>query len=153
MQILKTFQVDENGYYGDYGGAFIPELLHANIDELALNYQTIIDSSEFRQEYIDLLKDYVGRPTPLYYAPRLSEKYQTHIYLKREDLNHTGAHKINNTVGQILIAKKLGKKTNNSRDRSGATRGCYCYGLCPNEYALCGVYGRKRYRTPSSKCR
>jgi tryptophan synthase beta subunit len=110
MQILKTFQVDENGYYGDYGGAFIPELLHANIDELALNYQTIIDSSEFRQEYIDLLKDYVGRPTPLYYAPRLSEKYQTHIYLKREDLNHTGAHKINNTVGQILIAKKLGKK-------------------------------------------
>jgi tryptophan synthase beta subunit len=77
---------------------------------LALNYQNIIDSSEFRQEYIDLLKDYVGRPTPLYYAPRLSEKYQTHIYLKREDLNHTGAHKINNTVGQILIAKKLGKK-------------------------------------------
>ncbi len=110
MQILKTFQVDENGYYGDYGGAFIPELLHANIDELALNYQNIIDNSEFRQEYVDLLKDYVGRPTPLYYAPRLSEKYQTHIYLKREDLNHTGAHKINNTVGQILIAKKLGKK-------------------------------------------
>ncbi len=80
------------------------------MDELAVNYQNIIDSSEFRQEYAALLKDYVGRPTPLYYAPRLSEKYQAHIYLKREDLNHTGAHKINNTVGQILIAKKLGKK-------------------------------------------
>ncbi|OIQ36251.1 MAG: tryptophan synthase subunit beta [Bacteroidetes bacterium MedPE-SWsnd-G1] len=106
----SQFQVDENGYYGQFGGAFIPELLFPNVQELEDNYLQIIESEEFQKEYKYLLKDYVGRPTPLYLAPRLSEKYGGTIYLKREDLNHTGAHKVNNTIGQILIAKKLGKK-------------------------------------------
>ena len=105
----SKFQPDENGYFGQFGGAFIPELLHPNVKELADNYIQIIESEEFQQEYKNLLKDYVGRPSPLYLAKRLSEKYGAYIYLKREDLNHTGAHKINNTIGQVLIAKKLGK--------------------------------------------
>jgi tryptophan synthase beta chain len=103
------FNVDENGFYGEYGGAFIPELLYPNVEELKSKYVEIIESDEFQEEYIELLKEYVGRPTPLYYAKRLSQKYSANIYLKREDLNHTGAHKINNTIGQILLAKKLGK--------------------------------------------
>ncbi len=103
-------QVNESGFYGRFGGAYIPEMLHPNIEELRNSYLEIIDSPAFEKEFNQLLKDYVGRPTPLYFASRLSEKYQTNIYLKREDLCHTGAHKINNTVGQILLAKKLGKK-------------------------------------------
>ena len=105
----SKFHPDKNGYFGQFGGAFIPELLHPNVQELADNYIQIIESEEFQIEYKSLLKDYVGRPTPLYLAKRLSEKYGATIYLKREDLNHTGAHKVNNTVGRILIAKKLGK--------------------------------------------
>ena len=105
----STFQPDKNGYFGQYGGAYIPELLYPNVKEIEDHYIQIIASKAFQQEYKSLLKDYVGRPSPLYYAERLSGKYGTHIYLKREDLNHTGAHKINNTIGQILIAKKLGK--------------------------------------------
>jgi len=105
----SKFHPDKNGYFGQFGGAFIPELLHPNVKELADNYIQIIESEEFQREYKSLLKEYVGRPTPLYLAQRLSDKYGAHIYLKREDLCHTGAHKINNTVGQILIAKKLGK--------------------------------------------
>ena len=104
----STFQPDKNGYFGQYGGD-IPELLYPNVKEIEDHYIQIIASKAFQQEYKSLLKDYVGRPSPLYYAERLSGKYGTHIYLKREDLNHTGAHKINNTIGQILIAKKLGK--------------------------------------------
>lgn len=103
------FQVNENGYYGKFGGAFIPEVLEPNVNELKENYVQIIESETFQKEFKQLLKDYVGRPSPLYYATHLSEKYGAHIYLKREDLNHTGAHKINNTIGQILIAKHLGK--------------------------------------------
>ncbi|AZJ36734.1 tryptophan synthase subunit beta [Tenacibaculum singaporense] len=103
------FQPDNNGYYGQFGGAFIPELLYPNVKELEDNYIKIIESEEFQAEYKDLLKHYVGRPSPLYLAKRLSEKYGATIYLKREDLNHTGAHKVNNTIGQILIAKHLGK--------------------------------------------
>ncbi|MGG6231080.1 tryptophan synthase subunit beta [Tenacibaculum sp. SDUM215027] len=103
------FQPDNNGYYGQFGGAFIPELLYPNVKELEENYIQIIESETFQQEYKDLLKHYVGRPSPLYLAKRLSEKYGATIYLKREDLNHTGAHKVNNTIGQILIAKHLGK--------------------------------------------
>lgn len=103
------FQPDNNGYYGQFGGAFIPELLYPNVKELKDNYIQIINSSEFQEAYKDLLKHYVGRPSPLYHAKRLSEKYNTTVYLKREDLNHTGAHKVNNTIGQILIAKHLGK--------------------------------------------
>jgi tryptophan synthase beta chain len=104
-----NYQVNEKGYYGEFGGAYIPEMMVPNIDELRLKYLEIINSYDFRQEYIELLKHYVGRPSPLYFAKRLSEKYQSRIYLKREDLNHTGSHKINNTIGQILVAKKLGK--------------------------------------------
>lgn len=105
----SKFHPDKNGYFGQFGGAFIPELLYPNVKELADNYIQIIESEEFQAEYKSLLKDFVGRPTPLYFAKRLSEKYGATIYLKREDLNHTGAHKVNNTIGQILIAKKLGK--------------------------------------------
>ncbi|MCZ2478706.1 tryptophan synthase subunit beta [Aquirufa nivalisilvae] len=104
-----TYQVDEKGYYGEFGGAFIPEMLYPNVEELRAHYLDIINDSSFQKEFHDLLKDYVGRPTPLFEAKRLSEKYQTQIYLKREDLCHTGAHKVNNTIGQILVAKKLGK--------------------------------------------
>ena len=100
---------DENGYYGDFGGAFIPEMLHPNVEELQKNYLEIIESEDFKKEFHDLLKNYVGRATPLYFAKNLSEKYGAQIYLKREDLNHTGAHKINNALGQALLAKKLGK--------------------------------------------
>lgn len=101
---------DENGYYGEFGGAFVPEMLNPNVEELQQNYIEIIESEEFKKELNDLLKDYVGRATPLYFAKNLSEKYGTNVYLKREDLNHTGAHKINNALGQVLLAKKLGKK-------------------------------------------
>ncbi|HRS18234.1 MAG TPA: tryptophan synthase subunit beta [Bacteroidales bacterium] len=104
------YTIDEHGYYGKFGGAYIPELLYPNIKELEDNYIRIIESESFKSEFKELLKDYVGRPSPLTYAKRLSEKYNTHIYLKREDVNHTGSHKINNTIGQILLAKALGKK-------------------------------------------
>lgn len=104
------YQVNEKGFYGNFGGAYIPEMLYPNIKELKDTYLDIINTDEFQREFHDLLKDYVGRPSPLYLAKRLSEKYGTTIYFKREDLNHTGAHKINNTIGQILVAKKLGKK-------------------------------------------
>lgn len=105
----KTFQVDENGYYGPFGGAFIPEILHKCVEELRENYLPIMESESFQKEFNLLLNDYAGRPSPLYFAPRLSERYGCKIYLKREDLNHTGAHKINNTIGQILIAQRMGK--------------------------------------------
>lgn len=101
---------DEHGYYGEFGGAYIPEMLHLNVEELRENYISIYNDPHFQQEYHDLLRDYVGRPTPLFLAERLSERFNSNIYLKREDLCHTGAHKINNTVGQILLAKRLGKK-------------------------------------------
>ncbi len=104
------FQVNEKGFYGKFGGAYIPEMLYPNIEELQQNYLKIINAESFQKEFRQMLKDYVGRPSPLYYAQRLSERYQTNIYLKREDLNHTGAHKVNNTLGQILLAKKLGKE-------------------------------------------
>ncbi len=103
-------EIDERGYYGQFGGAYIPEMLYPNVEELRLAYLDIMYSQEFQKEFHYLLQEYVGRPTPLYLAERLSEKYQTNIYLKREDLNHTGAHKINNTIGQILLAQRLGKK-------------------------------------------
>ncbi len=104
------WQVDENGYYGKFGGAFVPEMLHNNVENLKENYLKIIGEESFQKEFNWLLKNYVGRPTPLFMAARLSEKYGARIYLKREDLCHTGAHKINNTIGQILLAEKLGKK-------------------------------------------
>ncbi len=105
-----SYQVDKNGFYGEFGGAFIPELLYPNIEELQENYLEIEKSPAFQEEFNQLLKDYVGRPTPLFHAKRLSAKYGGEIWLKREDLCHTGAHKINNTIGQILLAERLGKK-------------------------------------------
>lgn len=108
---MKTsLSPNERGYYGSFGGAFIPEMMQANIAELQEKYLDIMAEPDFQEEFQQLLKDYVGRPSPLYFAKRLSEKYGSKIYLKREDLNHTGAHKINNSLGQIILAKKLGKK-------------------------------------------
>lgn len=104
-----SYNVNEKGYYGEFGGAYIPEMLYPNVEELRQNYLKITAEPEFQEEFDALLKDYAGRPTPLYYATRLSDQYNTKIYLKREDLCHTGAHKINNTIGQILLAKRLGK--------------------------------------------
>ena len=103
-------KVDERGYYGNFGGAYIPEMLYPNVEELRDNYEQIMQSPDFQEQFQSLLKDFVGRPTPLYFAKSLSEKYGAKIYLKREDLCHTGAHKINNTIGQILMAQRLGKK-------------------------------------------
>ncbi|WP_150451492.1 tryptophan synthase subunit beta [Arenibacter lacus] len=104
-----NYNVDEKGYYGEFGGAFIPEMLYPNVENLRQQYLKVIEEPSFKAEFDQLLKNYVGRPSPLYFAKRLSEKYNTKIYLKREDLNHTGAHKVNNTIGQILMAKRLGK--------------------------------------------
>ena len=101
--------IDTQGFYGKFGGAYIPEMLYGNVEELRQCYNEIMHSAEFQGKFRSLLKDYVGRPSPLYLAERLSAYYGAQIYLKREDLNHTGAHKINNTIGQILIAKHLGK--------------------------------------------
>lgn len=108
--MTKNIDVDSQGYYGRFGGAYIPEMLHPNIEELKNKYRSMTADPEFKAEFDALLKDYVGRPSPLYFAKRLSAHFGTNIYLKREDLNHTGAHKINNTIGQILVAQRLGKK-------------------------------------------
>ena len=107
---MKTYQVDKNGYYGEFGGAYVPEILHQCVENLQNTYLQVLESDSFKEEFDQLLRDYVGRPSPLYLAKRLSEKYGCKIYLKREDLNHTGAHKINNTIGQILLARRMGKK-------------------------------------------
>ena len=106
---MNSFQVDCNGYYGNFGGAYIPEILHKCVEELNINYLKVLNNESFQQEFNQLLRDYVGRPSPLYLANRLSQRYGCKIYLKREDLNHTGAHKINNTIGQILLARRMGK--------------------------------------------
>jgi len=111
MTVAQTFQQpDKQGYYGKFGGAYIPEMLHRNVEELEARYLDIMYDPSFQKEFQYLLHDYVGRPTPLYYAQRLSKQYNTNVFLKREDLCHTGAHKVNNTIGQILLAQRLGKK-------------------------------------------
>ncbi len=106
---MKSYQVDDQGYYGIYGGAYVPEILYAAVENLKKQYLKVLEDPSFKKEYYDLLRDYVGRPTPLSFASRLSQKYGCEIYLKREDLNHTGSHKINNTIGQILLARRMGK--------------------------------------------
>ena len=106
----SIYNIDKNGFYGSFGGAFIPEMLQPNIDELLGNYLHIMDEPDFKKELRMLLTDFAGRPSPLYFAPRLSAHYKSKIFLKREDLNHTGSHKINNALGQILLAERLGKK-------------------------------------------
>ncbi|WP_140937476.1 tryptophan synthase subunit beta [Sphingobacterium lumbrici] len=107
---MSKYQVNDKGYYGPFGGAYIPEMLYPNVEELQNRYLQIMEEPSFKEEFEHLLTDYVGRPSPLYHAQRLSKKYNAKIFLKREDLNHTGAHKINNTIGQILLAERLGKK-------------------------------------------
>lgn len=106
----SDYTINDKGYYGEFGGAFIPEMLQKNVAELLEKYLKIMDDPEFKTELRLLMTDYAGRPSPLYFAPRLSAHFQTNIYLKREDLNHTGSHKINNALGQILLAERLGKK-------------------------------------------
>jgi tryptophan synthase beta chain len=106
---MQNYSVDDKGYYGEFGGSYIPEILHRCVTELQDSYLKIMESEEFKKEFDLLLRDYVGRPSPLYLSQQLSARYGCKIYLKREDLNHTGAHKINNTIGQILIARKMGK--------------------------------------------
>lgn len=133
------YQVNENGYYGEFGGAWIPEMMYANIEELRLKYLDIIHSEEFENEFKKLLKDYVGRPSPLYLAQRLSGHYKTKIYLKREDLNHTGSHKLNNTVGQILLAQKLGK-TRIIAETGAGQHGVATATVCALKGIRCVVY-------------
>jgi tryptophan synthase beta chain len=133
------YTVNERGYYGEYGGAYIPEMLYHNVEELRQKYLSIIQKDEFQKEFISLLKDYAGRPSPLYLAKRLSEHYKTNIYLKREDLNHTGAHKINNTLGQILLAKQLGK-TRIVAETGAGQHGVATATVCALMNVTCVVY-------------
>ena len=107
---MKTYKIDNDGFYGSFGGTYVPEILYKTVEDLKNQYESIIESEDFLNEYYQLLRDYVGRPSPLYFAKRMSAKYGCQLYLKREDLNHTGAHKINNAIGQILLARKMGKK-------------------------------------------
>lgn len=107
---MSAYRVNDAGFYGEFGGAYVPEILYKTVEDLRLAYQGIIESESFQREYHQLLRDYVGRPSPLYLAERMSQKYGCRLYLKREDLNHTGAHKINNAIGQILLARRMGKK-------------------------------------------
>ncbi len=133
------FQVDNNGFYGEFGGAYIPEMMYPNIKQLEDTYLKIINEDKFQKEFQELLKDYVGRPSPLYLAKRLSEKYNTNIYLKREDLNHTGAHKVNNTIGQILIAERLGK-TRIIAETGAGQHGVATATVCALRNIKCVVY-------------
>jgi tryptophan synthase beta chain len=136
---MKTYQIDENGYYGLYGGAYVPEILYRCVKDLQETYLTVLESESFKQEYHRLLRDYVGRPSPLYYAKRLSERYGCKIYLKREDLNHTGAHKINNTVGQILLAQRM-KKTRIIAETGAGQHGVATATVCALMDMPCVVY-------------
>ncbi len=133
------YDVDEHGYFGDFGGAFVPEMLHPNIEELRLNYRKILESDRFQTEFKRLLKDYVGRPSPLYHAERLSRKVGAEIFLKREDLNHTGSHKINNALGQILLAKELGK-TRIIAETGAGQHGVATATVCAHMGIRCVVY-------------
>ena len=134
-----NYNADEKGYYGEFGGAYIPEMLYPNVEELRLNYLSIMEEDSFQKEFNSLLKEYVGRPTPLYFAKRLSEKYKTKIYLKREDLCHTGAHKVNNTIGQILMAKRL-KKTRIIAETGAGQHGVATATVCALMGLECIVY-------------
>lgn len=133
------YTVDEKGYYGEFGGAWIPEMMYANINELKLRYLGILQEKSFRDEFDLLMKDYVGRPSPLYYAKRLSEKYQSNIWLKREDLNHTGSHKLNNTIGQILLAQRL-EKTRIIAETGAGQHGLATATVCALKGLKCVVY-------------
>lgn len=139
MQTRSIKEPDEMGYYGKFGGAFIPEMLHRNVEELKTRYLDIMHEASFQKAFRELLKDYAGRPTPLYYAGRLSKKHNTNIYLKREDLCHTGAHKINNTIGQILLARKLGK-TRIIAETGAGQHGVATATVCALKNMTCVIY-------------
>lgn len=134
-----NYNVDKNGYYGQFGGAYVPEILHSNVRNLIDAYLTLSEQKDFQMEFHSLLRDYVGRPSPLYYAKRLSGKYGTKIYLKREDLNHTGAHKINNTIGQILLAQRMGK-TRIIAETGAGQHGVATATVCALKNMKCIVY-------------
>ena len=134
-----NYNVDQNGFYGRYGGAFIPEMLHSNIEELKNSYKEIISTKSFKIEYADLLRNYAGRPSPPFHAKKLSKKYDTNIYLKREDLNHTGSHKINNTIGQILLAQKM-KKSRIIAETGAGQHGVATATVCALMGLECVVY-------------
>jgi tryptophan synthase beta chain len=139
VQINQYSTPNLQGYYGNFGGAFVPEMLYKNVEELQQQYQKIVNTTSFIEEFDALLKDYVGRPTPMFYASRLSEKYNANIYLKREDLCHTGAHKINNTIGQILLAQRLGK-TRISAETGAGQHGVATATVCALKGMECIVY-------------
>lgn len=136
---MKDFNVDTNGFYGEFGGAYIPEILYDNVENLKNMYLKVLEDESFKKEFNELLRDYVGRPSPLYLAKRLSEKYGCKIYLKREDLNHTGAHKINNTIGQILLAKRMGK-TRITAETGAGQHGVATATVCALMNMECVVY-------------
>ncbi len=146
---MKSFLVDQDGYYGEFGGAYVPEILHKCVEELKNKYLEVLESEEFKKEFEQLLRDYVGRPSPLYPARRLSKKYGCKLYLKREDLNHTGAHKINNTIGQILLARRMGKKAHHRRNRRRPTWSGYRYRMCIDEYGMYRIHGQNGCGTPA----
>ncbi len=136
---MKTYQVNKEGYYGEFGGAYIPEILYRCVEELKNVYREVLEEDGFREEFHRLLRDYVGRPSPLYHAARLSEKYGCKIYLKREDLNHTGAHKINNAIGQVLLAQRMGK-TRIIAETGAGQHGVATATVCALKHIRCVVY-------------
>ena len=142
---------DEHGYYGEFGGAFIPEMLHENIEILRKSYLKISATKKFKKEFHSLLKDFAGRPTPLYFAENLSKEFNTKIYLKREDLCHTGAHKINNTIGQILVAIALGK-TRIIAETGAGQHGVATATVCALKGLECIVYMGEKDITPGTQC-
>ena len=147
MQFSTSFSVDEHGFFGRYGGTYVPEILNPNIDALAACYREVLADAAFQTEFRTLLRDYVGRPSPLWLSPSLSQRHCCRVYLKREDLNHTGAHKINNALGQILLARRMGKT------RIIAETGAGQHGLATaTVYALYGLYGRDGHRSPAAEC-
>ena len=137
---MKTYLVNQEGYYGDFGGAYVPEILHQCVEDLKVNYLKVLESKEFKQEFEQLLKDYVGRPSPLYLAQRLSHRYGCKIYLKREDLNHTGAHKINNAIGQVLLARRMGK-THIIAETGAGQHGVATATVCALIFLICSSFG------------
>jgi len=146
MQMQEEFQTysypDEKGHFGPYGGVFVSETLIHALEALKTNYEELKHSPEFQEEFHHELKHFVGRPSPVYFAKRLSEQCGgAQIWLKREDLNHTGAHKVNNTVGQALLARHMGKKTHHSRDWSRTARRCICHGCRAIRHGVCRLYG------------
>ena len=145
---MKTYQVDENGYYGEFGGAYVPEILHQCVENLQKKYLEVLESDSFKKEFNQLLRDYVGRPSPLYQAKRLSEMYGCKIYLKREDLNHTGDQQHDRTD---LVGPPDGKNPYHSRDGSRTARRGNRYCLCVDEYGMYRLYGQDGCGTPTCK--